>query len=48
MWLFATSTTKDLPENEPKPPRPPGADDPEPDVPDDDDDLGELLKPVIA
>jgi hypothetical protein len=40
--------TKDLPDDEPKPPRLPGADEPEPDLPDDDDGLGDLLKPVIA
>jgi hypothetical protein len=36
------------PEPEPKPPRPPGSNDPAPDVPDENDDLGDLLKPVIA
>ena len=39
---------KGTPGEEPKPPRPPGSNDPEPDVPDENDDLGELLKPVIA
>lgn len=36
------------PGEDPKPPRPPGNNDPEPDVPDEHDDLGDLLKPVIA
>ena len=36
------------PGEDPKPPRPPGNNDPEPDVPDENDDLGDLLRPVIA
>jgi len=39
---------KGKPGEEPKLPRPPGNNDPEPDVPDESDDLGDLLKPVIA
>ncbi len=36
------------PGEEPKPPQTPGSKNPEPDVPDESDDLGDLLKPVIA
>ena len=48
MPLRKQQDTKDLPDEVPKPPRLPGTDEPQPERPDDDDDLGELLKPIIA